>query len=81
MIKSSAVLGAGIVGAGIAALCCFTPVLVLSLGAIGLSAWIGGLDYVLMPALAVFLAIAMYGFYLRRRDAESGSSAPPMEKG
>ena len=80
-MKTGAVLGAGIVGGVIAALCCFTPVLVLSLGAVGLSAWISGLDYVLMPALAVFLAITIYGFYLRRRDANSRSRAPRMEKG
>jgi len=41
----------GLIGTAIAALCCFTPVLVILLGAVGLSAWIGYLDAVLLPAL------------------------------
>jgi len=39
----------------ILALCCFTPILVILLGVIGLSAWVGHLDAVLMPALLLFL--------------------------
>ena len=49
-------IATGIVGTVIAALCCFTPVLVVLLGAVGLSAWLGWLDYVLLPALAFFVA-------------------------
>ena len=48
-------IATGIVGTVIAALCCFTPVLVVLLGAVGLSAWLGWLDYVLLPALAFFV--------------------------
>ena len=51
----------------IAAVCCFTPVLVIGLGAVGLSAWLGWLDYVLLPALAVFLAISGYALVRRMR--------------
>lgn len=43
----------GTIGAIIAAICCATPVLVILLGAVGLSALTGYLDYVLLPALAV----------------------------
>ena len=50
-------------GTVIAALCCFTPILVIALGAVGLSAWLGWLDYVLLPALAFFIALTGYGFY------------------
>ena len=35
-------------GSVIAALCCFTPILVIGLGVVGLSAWLGWLDYVLL---------------------------------
>lgn len=52
-------LATGIVGTIVAALCCFTPVLVVLLGAVGLSAAIGYLDDVLLPALAIFAGIAM----------------------
>ena len=50
----------GIVGTVIAALCCFTPVLVVLFGVVGLSAVVGYLDYVLLPALAVFVLITIY---------------------
>ncbi|HJO68677.1 MAG TPA: mercury resistance system transport protein MerF [Rhodospirillales bacterium] len=56
----------GIVGTVVAAVCCFTPVLVILLGAIGLSAVIGMLDYVLFPALALFLGIMIYALWKRR---------------
>lgn len=57
-----------IVGTAIAALCCFTPVLVVLLGAVGLSAALGWLDYVLLPALGAFVALTVYAF-VRRRNA------------
>lgn len=60
MTRNSKLLGTGIVGAIIAALCCFTPVLVLLLGAVGLGAVTGYLDYVLLPALAFFVGLTIY---------------------
>lgn len=56
----------GVIGTIIAALCCFTPVLVVLLGAVGLSAALGWLDYVLLPTLAVFIGITIYAFWKRR---------------
>jgi mercuric ion transport protein len=53
-------LRTGIIGAVVIALCCVTPLLVIPLVAIGLSAWVGWLDYVLFPALAVFLGLTIY---------------------
>ncbi len=61
------VLKVGIVGAVLAALCCFTPILVVLLGAVGLSAIIGKVDYVLLPAMAIFIGIIFYAV-LRRRS-------------
>ena len=63
-------LGVGLVGALVAALCCFTPVLVVLLTAVGLSAVVGWLDVVLLPALAIFVALALYAL-LRQRRARS----------
>ncbi len=60
-------LKTGIIGSVIMALCCATPVLVLLFGALGLSALVGYLDYVLLPALAVFLAITGYALWKRSR--------------
>lgn len=60
-------LGVGLVGALVTALCCFTPVLVVLLTAVGLSAVVGWLDYVLLPALAIFVALAAYALFRQRR--------------
>lgn len=53
------------IGTVIAALCCFTPVLVILFGVVGLSAAVGYLDYVLFPALFIFAGITVYA--LRRQ--------------
>jgi len=60
-------IGVGVTGTAIAALCCFTPVLVLLLGVAGLSAIVGYLDYILLPALIFFVALPVYG--IRRPKA------------
>lgn len=59
----------GITGSIIAAICCFTPFLVVLLGALGLSAWLGWLDIVLLSALVIFLAITGYALWKRSRPA------------
>jgi mercuric ion transport protein len=59
----------GLIGTVVAAICCFTPILVLLLGVIGFSAAIGWLDYVLFPALGVFIGITIYAFFWKRRSA------------
>jgi mercuric ion transport protein len=59
-------LGVGIFGAVVAALCCFTPVPVVLLGAVGLAAAVGWLDYVLWPALVLFLGLTAYALWRRR---------------
>jgi mercuric ion transport protein len=66
-LKKGKLLRVGIIGSAIAALCCFTPVLVVLLGAVGLSAAVGYLDYVLLPALAVFIIITIYA--LLKKDS------------
>lgn len=65
-MTNSMLLQVGIIGSVIAALCCFTPVLVVLLGAIGLSALVGVLDYALLPALAIFVAITVYALWKRK---------------
>ena len=57
----------GVVGTVVAAICCFTPALVVIFGALGLSALIGGLDYVVLPALLGFLALTVYALLRRNR--------------
>ncbi len=64
-MNDNRLLKTGIIGSVIVALCCVTPVLVVLLGALGLSAAVGWLDFVLLPALAVFLAITGYALWKR----------------
>lgn len=60
-------LATGLIGTVLAALCCFTPVLLVLLGAVGLSAALGWIDYVLLPALAFFVALTVYALWRRQR--------------
>lgn len=61
----------GIFGAIVAALCCFTPILAITLPAVGL----GGLlayvynDLVLLPALALFLILLGVALWRRKQSA------------
>ncbi|WP_299635795.1 mercury resistance system transport protein MerF [uncultured Ruegeria sp.] len=64
-------LKTAVIGTVIAALCCFSPLLVGLLGVVGLSAVVGYLDYVLMPALAVFILITIYALIRRARNTTS----------
>ncbi len=66
------ILKTGLIGSAVMAVCCFTPALVLTMGAVGLSGLVGWwLDLLLLPLLALFVLMAAYGFYqLRQRQAE-----------
>lgn len=70
----------GGVGTAVAAICCFMPVLVVLLGSIGLSAWVGWIDYVIFPALAVFAGVLGHGLFLRRRERISSQCRTTTEK-
>ena len=60
-------------GTGIMAVCCFTPVLVILFSAVGLSAWLGWLDYVLLPALAIFFILTViFGVRVYREKRRAG---------
>ncbi len=61
----------GLIGSAIAALCCFTPVLVVLVGFAGLSAIVGWLDYGLFPILFAGMGLVAYALFLR-----SGRSGP-----
>ena len=78
-MSDRSLLQVGVFGTLIAALCCFTPLLVILLGAVGLSAAVGWLDYVLLPALVVFLGITVYA--LVRRQRASSTASPRAREG
>lgn len=68
-MKNTTILKTGVTGSVITAICCFTPILAIVLGVAGLSAWLGWIDYVLFPLLAIFLGLTAYGLWHRRHAA------------
>ncbi len=68
--SSNALLKTGFIGTIIVALCCFTPILVILFGAVGLAALVGDLDIVLFPALGLFILLTIYALW---RKARTGS--------
>jgi len=76
-MKDATIIKTGVAGSVVVALCCFTPILLVLLGAVGLSAWLGWLDYVLLPALALFLGIVGYGLWRRQATACGTADARP----
>ncbi len=71
MTKDRKLLHTGSLGAAIAAICCFTPALVVLVGFAGLSAIVGWLDYGLFPMLFASMGLVAYALYLR-----SGNKGP-----
>lgn len=60
----------GIIGTAVAALCCFTTVLVVMLGFVGLAGFVGYLDYVLLPALVFFIGLTIYAVWRRNKKVD-----------
>jgi hypothetical protein len=78
--SSDGLLKTGVVGSVIAAICCFTSVLTVTLGIIGLGVITGYLDYILFPALAVFVGITVYALARKRAGACDDRCAPGQPK-
>ncbi len=51
-------------GTLVVALCCFTPILLILLGVVGLSVFTPYLDFVLLPALVIMIVLSIVS-YLR----------------
>ena len=66
---NKSLLKTGVIGAIIAALCCFTPILVIIFGVLGLSALVGYLDFVLFPLLGLFLIIIVVAIVTNKSNA------------
>jgi mercuric ion transport protein len=74
-MNDRSLIATGAIGA---AICCATPILAIGLGAAGLTAWLAKADYILIPALLIFLGLAVYGIY--RRRAVDTCSVPETNK-
>ncbi|WP_349409822.1 mercury resistance system transport protein MerF [Pseudalkalibacillus sp. SCS-8] len=60
--KSKRLLTGGIIGTITILICCFTPVLVILFGAVGLSFLIGYLDLIVFPALGIFIGLTIFAY-------------------
>jgi len=79
MTNPKTLLRIGVIGAVLVALCCFTPILVILLGALGLAAYTGYLDVVLLPALLVFIGLTIYA--VRRKHQADACCTPIRTEG
>ncbi len=75
-MTNNGLLKTGVIGTVIAAICCFTPLLVIGLTAVGLSAIVGGVDYVLFPVMFASMGLIAYALY--QRSGGKGPSPKPV---
>jgi mercuric ion transport protein len=68
MDQNTRLIGAGVAGALLSMLCCFTPVLIVVLSALELTAFVTKLDYVLVPLLVTSIAVVIFALVRRRRS-------------
>ena len=61
---------AALAGTVLVALCCFTPILVILMGAVGLSFFTPYLDMVLLPALVIMIVLTILSYLRWRKSAE-----------
>jgi hypothetical protein len=77
MKNPKTLLRVSVIGTVLVALCCFTPILVILLGTLGLAALTGYLDFVLLPALAFFVGLTLYALWRRKQyQTRHGGGSP-----
>jgi mercuric ion transport protein len=64
-MNDKTLLRRGLIGSVIAAICCFTPLLVVLVAGAGLSALVGWLDYALFPLLFASLGVVAHALWLQ----------------
>ncbi|WP_114287406.1 mercury resistance system transport protein MerF [Candidatus Halocynthiibacter alkanivorans] len=64
-------LKTGLIGTAVMSVCCFTPLLVVMFGLAGLTAFVGYLDPVLLPALGVFILMTIVALIRRKRRSQT----------
>jgi mercuric ion transport protein len=76
MDQNTKLIGTGVAGALLSMLCCFTPMLVVLLSALGLTALVGKLDYVLIPLFVASIALVTFALVRRRRTCAAKTPQP-----
>ncbi len=77
-MSGNSYLRTGIIGTVVTALRCFTPLLVVPFAVLGVSAWLGWIDYLPLPMLGLLLAVtahALYRWWGRPAGAPGGTAA------
>ena len=64
-MNDKTLLRRGLIGSVVAAICCFTPLLVVLVAGAGLSALVGWLDYALFPMLFASLGVVAHALWLQ----------------
>jgi len=77
-VDNNKLIVTGVTGAAITTFCstCEAPLLATVLAALGLSAWLGSIDYMLLAIMVLFLGLAGYGLY--RQCAEGTGTYPSL---
>lgn len=79
MRNPKTLLRVSVIGTVLVALCCFTPILVVLLGTLGLAALTGYLDYVLLPALVLFIGLTCYAVW-RKKKHDACCNSPSIKE-
>ena len=80
-MRDRTLITTGAIGGTLAAICCATPLLVVALGALGLTAWLSKADYVLIPTLLICLGLVCLGLYRRHAAAQACCNSTVPEQG
>jgi mercuric ion transport protein len=75
--QNSKLIWTGATGAVLSMLCCATPVLAVLLGALGLTAFVAKLDYVLIPVFIASIALVIFALVRRRRSCATKTWSQP----
>ena len=77
MDQNTKLIGTGAAGALVSLLCCVTPVLVVTLGALGLTAFVAKLDYVLIPVFVASIGLVIFALLRRKRACPAKTPQSP----
>jgi mercuric ion transport protein len=72
--SSKKIFYAAVAGTVLVALCCFTPILVITLAAVGMSAFTPYLDYVLLPSLVLLIVLTVVSYLRWKKYSRSGAA-------
>jgi mercuric ion transport protein len=75
--QNTKLIGMGAAGAVLSMLCCATPVLAVLLSALGLTAIVAKLDYVLIPVFVASVALIIFALVRRRRSCAAKTGSQP----